>query len=57
MKKVFSPRSLLLLLFILLIGAFLRFWNFPIRYGFNIDATRDAIIAQYAVDHHVLPLT
>jgi len=39
-----------------LFGALLRFWGYPVRYGFDIDATRDAIITQYATVNHLWPL-
>lgn len=36
---------LFILFIILLIGLFFRFYNIPLRYGFDYDATRDALIA------------
>lgn len=45
-----------LLLFILLAGFFLRFYNIPARYGFDYDATRDALIAAYGAGSMQLPL-
>lgn len=60
MKKIFDfvkrNKFLLALLAIVLLGAILRFYNYPLRYGFDIDATRDAILTQYAVINHLVPL-
>lgn len=38
-------KAAIVLLAIILIGAYFRFWNFPNLYGFDPDATRDAMIA------------
>lgn len=55
--KFFRQNKTVILLFaIVLFGAFLRFWGFPNRYGFDIDATRDAILTQYATLHNLWPL-
>lgn len=64
MKKIFNQcikfikknKTAIFLFVIVLIGAFLRFSNFPARYGFDIDATRDAILTQYAVSHNLWPM-
>jgi 4-amino-4-deoxy-L-arabinose transferase-like glycosyltransferase len=64
MKKIFDKyikfikenRITILLFAIVLFGAFLRFLNYPARYGFDIDATRDAILTQYAAVHWLWPL-
>jgi hypothetical protein len=48
--------TFVLLLIILAIGALLRFWGYPLRYGFDIDATRDAILVQYAATHNIFPV-
>lgn len=45
-----------LLIIILLIGFFFRFYNTPARYGFDYDATRDALIAIYGAREMQLPL-
>jgi hypothetical protein len=47
---------MIVLLAIVSLGACLRFLNYPLRYGFDIDATRDAILTQYAAAHHLLPM-
>jgi hypothetical protein len=48
--------SRIFLVGIVLFGAILRFAGFPARYGFDIDATRDAILTQYAAIHNLWPL-
>ncbi len=53
-KKYFSNY---LLLFILIIGIFFRFYNTPARYGFDFDPTRDALVSVYGADHLQFPLT
>lgn len=45
------------LVLILLLGAFLRFYNIPDRYGFDYDATADAIVAYISAQELQLPLT
>jgi 4-amino-4-deoxy-L-arabinose transferase-like glycosyltransferase len=49
-------KVILSLLLILILGAVLRFLGAPLRYGFDIDATRDAILTQYATMHNLWPL-
>jgi 4-amino-4-deoxy-L-arabinose transferase-like glycosyltransferase len=49
-------KTVIVLIGIVLFGALLRFWGYPFRYGFDIDATRDAIITQYATVNHLWPL-
>jgi 4-amino-4-deoxy-L-arabinose transferase-like glycosyltransferase len=64
MKKIFDKcikfikanKIVILLIVIVLFGAILRFLGFPVRYGFDIDATRDAILTQYAVVHNLWPM-
>lgn len=60
MKKIFDfvkrNKFLLALLAIVLLGAILRFYNYPLRYGFDIDATRDVILTQYFASSHIFPL-
>ncbi|HUD45091.1 MAG TPA: glycosyltransferase family 39 protein [Patescibacteria group bacterium] len=56
MKKLLANKYFLILFLIILFAAWLRFWGYPTRYGFDIDATRDALITQYAVSSHMLPL-
>src|ERR1035437_5678635 len=64
MKKIFNKcikftrenKIVIFLFAIVLFGAFLRFFNYPARYGFDIDATRDAILTQYAAAHYLLPM-
>ncbi|MGH7203992.1 MAG: glycosyltransferase family 39 protein, partial [Candidatus Levyibacteriota bacterium] len=41
---------------IILFAAFIRFFNFPHNYGFDGDATRDAIIALEGATHPYFPL-
>jgi 4-amino-4-deoxy-L-arabinose transferase-like glycosyltransferase len=55
-KLIRQNKTVILLILIFLFGAILRFWGYPERYGFDIDATRDAIIAQYAALHNLWPL-
>jgi 4-amino-4-deoxy-L-arabinose transferase-like glycosyltransferase len=64
MKKIFDKcikfikanKIVVLLIVIVLSGAILRFLGFPVRYGFDIDATRDAILTQYAAVHNLWPM-
>jgi 4-amino-4-deoxy-L-arabinose transferase-like glycosyltransferase len=64
MKKLLSKcvrfvkenKIAIILLVIVLFGASLRFFNYPARYGFDIDATRDAILTQYAAVHNLWPM-
>lgn len=39
---------IILLSLILIIGFFLRFFHYPNRYGFDFDASRDALISEHA---------
>src|ERR1035437_6652890 len=55
-KFIWQNRTVILLFAIVLLGAILRFWGYPERYGFDIDATRDAILTQYAALHNLWPL-
>lgn len=48
---------LLVLFFILLVGFFFRFYNIPLRYGFDYDATRDALIALQGAQAFQFPFT
>ncbi len=45
-----------ILISILLVGVILRFHNTPQRYGFDYDATRDALIAVYGANVFQLPM-
>jgi 4-amino-4-deoxy-L-arabinose transferase-like glycosyltransferase len=55
--KFLKKNKIAITLFVIvLFGAFLRFWGLPARYGFDIDATRDAILTQYAAAHFMWPL-
>ena len=64
MKRIFNKcikfareKKIVIFLFtIVLSGAILRFFNYPKRYGFDIDATRDAILTQYAAVHNLWPM-
>jgi len=64
MKRIFNQcikfakdnKIAIALFVIVLFGAFLRFWGYPARYGFDIDATRDSILAQYATAHNFWPM-
>ncbi len=53
-KKYFHTSLLLL---IILVACFLRFYNTPNRYGFDPDAIRDAIITTYGASTFQVPLT
>jgi 4-amino-4-deoxy-L-arabinose transferase-like glycosyltransferase len=53
-KKI--SNSTLVLVVVLLLGFILRFYNTPRRYGFDYDATRDALIAIYGAQTLQLPL-
>lgn len=46
----------LLLLIILAVAAYLRFANFPLKYGFDFDPTRDALIVAEGAKHLRFPL-
>ncbi len=54
-KKYFSLTNLLLVL-ILLVSIFFRFYNTPARYGFDFDPTRDALIILYGAKTFSFPL-
>lgn len=43
-------------LFVLLFAIYLRFANFPLKYGFDIDPTRDSLITSYGASHLQFPL-
>lgn len=45
------------LVFIIALGAFLRFYNFPKRFGFDFDAARDSLVASLFSEKLILPLT
>lgn len=48
---------LFLLEIIMFVGLFFRFYNIPLRYGFDYDATRDALIAIQGARNLEFPLT
>ncbi|MBU3978577.1 glycosyltransferase family 39 protein [Patescibacteria group bacterium] len=52
MQKKFQ----IIIFFILFLAAFLRFYNFPDRWGIGDDSSRDIAIAREALDRHELPL-
>lgn len=60
MKKVISfikkHRYAIIIICILLVAAFLDFYNFPNRWGIGDDNTRDISIAKIALARHQLPL-
>ena len=56
LKLIRENKAIVSLLAIVLFGAILRFWGYPLRYGFDIDATRDAILTQYASLHNLWPM-
>ncbi len=45
-----------LLILILLVSIFFRFYNTPARYGFDFDPTRDALVSQYGAENLKFPL-
>ena len=51
----YVSRDNLLLIIILCIGIFLRFYNFPHQYVFDPDAIRDAIVAYQGATTHFYP--
>lgn len=57
--KYVHKNSLLVffLVIIFLIAAFLRFYNFPLRYGLGDETVRDAVIGIEGARHLQLPLT
>jgi hypothetical protein len=54
-KKYISLNSILLLV-VILIAVFFRFYNTPARYGFDIDPTRDALVVDYGAKNLQFPL-
>jgi hypothetical protein len=46
-----------ILTIVILLAILLRFYNIPNRYGFGVDAIRDANVAYYASQHLQFPLT
>ncbi len=52
MQKKFQ----IIIFFILFLAAFLRFYNFPNRWGIGDDSSRDIAIAREALIRHELPL-
>lgn len=52
MQKKFQ----IIIFFILFLAAFLRFYNFPNRWGIGDDSSRDIAIAREALVRHELPL-
>lgn len=54
-KKYITWYAILLLL-IILIAIFFRFYNIPNRYGFDYDPTRDTLIVSYAAESLQFPL-
>ncbi|MDE2589164.1 MAG: glycosyltransferase family 39 protein, partial [Patescibacteria group bacterium] len=55
-KKYEVYISYLMLFVILAVAAYLRFMNFPLRYGFDFDPTRDALIVAQGAKHLTFPL-
>ena len=49
-------KTKLFLILILLSSFFWRFYRYPSRWVLNQDQARDALIANYALDHRLLPL-
>ncbi len=45
------------LIFIIALGAFLRLYNFPRRFGFDFDAARDSLVASLFSEKLIIPLT
>ena len=58
MKQMFHRRywKLYLLLIILIIGIFFRFYNTPMRYSLGDDSSRDAMVAFEDAKEFQLPL-
>lgn len=58
MKKIYHSLTLprILLIVVVLVGAFFRLYNAPDRYGFDYDATRDALISIYSAQTFQFPL-
>ncbi|HEX8931639.1 MAG TPA: hypothetical protein VF810_00610 [Patescibacteria group bacterium] len=57
MIKVFNKHSFtFVVLSIVIVAAFLRFYNFGNRWGLAYDQAHDAMIARYALAHFKLPL-
>jgi hypothetical protein len=56
-KKLFVRKAEIILFFILIISIFLRFVNFPNRWQLSYDQARDTIVATYALNNHLIPLT
>lgn len=58
-NKLYYPcrqRHIQILLVILLIGIFFRFYNIPFKYGFDADPTRDGLISLYGAQSLQFPL-
>ena len=54
-KKHISLHAILLLI-VMLVAVFFRFYNTPNRYGFDYDPTRDALVVDYAAKTLQFPL-
>ena len=54
--KVFFKNKYFFLILILLISTYLRFANYPLKYGFDIDPARDALIIGAGAKHFWFPL-
>jgi len=54
-KKYLTLNSILLLI-VMLVAVFFRFYNTPNRYGFDIDPTRDGLVVDYAAKTLQFPL-
>lgn len=46
----------ILICFVLLLGFFLRFYNYDARWGLGYDQAHDVIVARYAVENFKIPL-
>jgi len=55
-KKIWSINSLILIVLVIA-GAYFRFANTPQRYGFDPDPPRDGVIAKYALETFQIPLS
>ena len=51
-----GKQSGIVTLFILVLGATLRFYDYLNRFGIGYDQTHDAIISRYALEHYLIPL-
>ena len=56
-ENLFKNWEMYCLAILILIGFFLRFYNYPFRYGLGDEAVRDAVVAAVGAREFQAPLT